>query len=239
MTLIGFLYWRNAAYRKKLSAQQQLVRLGQVSRTLSHEIRNPLSAIRIQTGILKKTLPESGGEELKVIDEEVQRLALLTERVGDFLRDPLGSPEKIELAGFIRELTRRCERPIAFASQAQAGVRARVDPQRFRSVLENLIRNAIESMEGRETRRSPAPVEIFLAARKGRVEISVLDRGRGIPPELRDRIFDPFTTGKVRGSGIGLSICRRFVEAAGGRISLSDRPGGGTEARIELDQAGS
>jgi signal transduction histidine kinase len=66
------------------------------------------------------------------------------------------------------------------------------------------------------------------------VEVDVLDRGPGIPSEIRDKIFDPFFTSKAQGSGFGLSIARRFVEAAGGTLTLEDRPGGGIRARIAL-----
>jgi two-component system sensor histidine kinase HydH len=62
----------------------------------------------------------------------------------------------------------------------------------------------------------------------------VLDRGAGIPPAIRAKVFDPFFTSKTKGSGIGLSVARRFVEAAGGRLELADRSGGGTVARVLL-----
>ena len=89
--LMAAQYRRNSEYRRRLAAQTELARLGEISRTLSHEIKNPLSAIRLQTGLLKKTLPEERRGDLRIIEEEIQRLALLTERVGDFLRDPRGA----------------------------------------------------------------------------------------------------------------------------------------------------
>jgi two-component system sensor histidine kinase HydH len=101
-----------------------------------------------------------------------------------------------------------------------------VDPQRLRSVLENLINNALESGEGE--------VEVRCAARHQQAEVSVLDRGAGIPPAVRAKVFDPFFTSKSTGSGIGLSVARRFVEAAGGRLELEPRAGGGTVARVLL-----
>jgi len=70
---------------------------------------------------------------------------------------------------------------------------------------------------------TPAQVEILLGVTEGRVKIAVLDRGRGMPREIRDSTFDLFVTGTIRGSGIGLSICRRFVEAARSRLTLAER----------------
>jgi signal transduction histidine kinase len=78
------------------------------------------------------------------------------------------------------------------------------------------------------------PAELECEASRHQVEVDVLDRGPGIPSEIRDKIFDPFFTSKAQGSGFGLSIARRFVEAAGGTLTLEDRPGGGIRARIAL-----
>ena len=104
----------------------------------------------------------------------------------------------------------------------------RFDRDAFRSVLENLVSNALESggpCEG---------VEMLLNTRRNEVEITVGDRGRGIPQVLRQRVFDLFYTTKLHGSGIGLAIVRRFVTAAGGRITFRTRTGGGTEAALTL-----
>ncbi len=225
--LAGVLYRRGSVYRRRLASQERLARLGEASRALAHEIKNPLSAIRIQTGILTRSLPEARQGELRIIEEETQRLALLADRIGDFLRDPLGSPEDLDLDEFLRELALRYDSQLRYRFQGQSPVRVRFDPQRLRSVLENLIRNALESMDGQ-------PAELECGAGRHQVEVAVLDRGPGIPPEIRDKIFDPFFTSKAQGSGFGLSIARRFIEAAGGTLSLEDRPGGGIRARITL-----
>ncbi len=224
--LVAAQYRRNSEYRQRLAAQTELARLGEISRTLSHEIKNPLSAIRLQTGLLKKTLPEDRRADLRIIEEEIQRIALLTERVGDFLRDPRGEPQALDLDAFLRELALRYDGRLRYRPPEGGAVRVRVDPQRLRSVMENLINNALESGEGE--------VEVRCAAQRHRAEVSVLDHGAGIPPEIRAKVFNPFFTSKTKGSGIGLSVARRFVEAAGGRLELADRAGGGTVARVLL-----
>ena len=82
----------NIRSRRRAQEQETLARLGESARTLAHEIRNPLSAIRIQTGLLRKKLPGDGFTQLDVIDEEVERLTLLSRRVSDFLKNPRGNP---------------------------------------------------------------------------------------------------------------------------------------------------
>ncbi len=227
--LFIFIYKKNVDYRKKMASQEQLARLGEIARTLSHEIKNPLSAIRIQTGYLKRTLPKEHCKELKVIEEEVQRLALLTNRMGDFIRDRGGSPEIIELASFMNDMIKRFDWEIRFNNRTESGLYIQADLERLRSVIENLLKNAIESMEGGHAKN---PVEIRLSSNKRKVELSILDRGCGIPSEGKKKVFDPFFTTKTKGSGIGLFVSRRFIEATGGSLSILSRKGGGTEARI-------
>jgi signal transduction histidine kinase len=228
---IGYLYHKNVRYRKTLAAREQLAQLGEASRTLSHEIKNPLSAIRIQTGILRKTLPEHNRDDLRIIEEEVSRLSLLTDRIGDFLRDSVGQPETIDLVAFVQEMILRYDRRVSYTDETGSVIQVRFDRQRLRSVMENLVDNALESQA---TVQDPAPVEIVLSASRTTANITVLDRGEGLPAGAGDKIFDPFYTNKINGSGVGLSISRRFVEAAGGSLSIQGRRDGGARAVVEL-----
>ncbi|MCE1196675.1 HAMP domain-containing histidine kinase [bacterium] len=229
--LVRLLFLRNREYRETLERQKKLVVLGTAASTLAHEIKNPLLAIRLQASILEKTLPEASSAEVAIIKAEVDRLSKLTTRVNDFLRDPLGQPELIDPAELANDIGRSlCGRDLAPAGQA--GLRASIDPERCRSILENLIRNALES--GGDAGK----VEVAVSAEGGAIHVDVLDRGAGIAPADRARIFDPFFTTKSRGTGIGLAICERFATAAGGRVELSARDGGGTRARLTLPRRG-
>lgn len=229
--LVRLLFLRNREYRETLERQKKLVVLGTAASTLAHEIKNPLLAIRLQASILEKTLPEASSAEVAVIKAEVDRLSRLTTRVNDFLRDPRGQPgllDPVELANDIgRSL---CGRELVRTPQPRLMVS--IDPERCRSILENLIRNALES-GGDENQ-----VEVAVSAEGATLNIDVLDRGAGIAAEDRARIFDPFYTTKSRGTGIGLAICERFASAAGGRVELSTRDGGGTRARLALPRGG-
>ena len=224
----------NLRHRRRAQEQETLARLGESARTLAHEIRNPLGAIRIQTGLLRRKLPGEASPQLDAIEEEVQRLSLLSRQVSDFLKNPRGDPKGILLDGFLRELAARQPPPVSYSTSKEArGAAVTMDAELLRSVMENLVRNAHESYPDGE-----GDVEVALSRERGSVVIAVRDRGRGIPPELSEKVFDPFFTDKVHGSGVGLSLSRRFVEAAGGTLTLLRRGGGGTEARITLPSGG-
>ncbi len=225
--LVRYLFIRNREYRDTLERQKNLVVLGTAASTLAHEIKNPLLAIRLQASILEKTLPEASSAEVEIIKAEVDRLSRMTTRVNDFLRDPRGQPELLDPAELANDIGKSlCGRELARARQP--GLAVSIDPERCRSILENLIRNAIES-GGDESQ-----VEVEVSAEGASVFVDVLDRGAGIASADRARVFDPFYTTKSRGTGIGLAICERFASAAGGRIELAAREGGGTRARFEL-----
>ncbi|HOV37506.1 MAG TPA: HAMP domain-containing sensor histidine kinase, partial [Spirochaetales bacterium] len=226
---------------------RELVRLGEAARTLAHEIKNPLGVIRIQTGTLQKVLPAEYHKNLTVITEEVERLRLLVDRVGEFLKNPVGDPVPVAVAGIVEELIQRFPFPIVYSSALKENLWVKIDRHRFRTVLENLMKNAVESLTEAQVReavgqqrtdesaaKDDLPVCVEVSADEKLVEIRVLDRGTGLPPEAGERIYDPFFTTKPNGSGIGLAVSKRFVEAAEGSLEVKPRTGGGTEARVIL-----
>ncbi|MDR2159829.1 MAG: HAMP domain-containing histidine kinase [Treponema sp.] len=230
------LYLRNREYRRRIGAQQNLVVLGTAAGTLAHEIKNPLHSIRIQTGILARTLPEDRGEELRIINQEVERLSALVYRVNDYLREPAGNRAPLNVSALLEACgLRLCGRNILDPPSIRDAV-ILADGERLRSVFENVIRNALEAGgDEDEIGASISRNAVRNTARKtgGRgaghtVVIRVYDRGGGIDPEDLRRLFDPFFTRKSTGTGIGLSVSRRFVEAAGGAITIENREGGGT-----------
>ena len=234
MTAVVHLYNRNRKYRAKEAAQRQLILLGEAARTLAHEIRNPLGSIRIQSKLLERKLPEAGKEHFEIINQEVERLNLLSTRVGEFIRNPTGSPEKIDLAGYLRELTGRLDFTLELTIEGSEPQYVVFDKVRLPSVCENIIRNARESMQSaRETTGNKKPVvEAVIETHSEFVVMNILDRGHGVPAAERERIFDPFYTTKPSGSGMGLATAKRLVEAAGGQITVSDRKGGGTRVQV-------
>ena len=224
------MYSANRRYRMELQKNQGLAKLGAAARTLTHEIKNPLSAMTIQSALLKKMLPEEYHEDLRVMDSEIQRLTNLTNRVSEFLKNPLGTPVELELVSYITNIASLFAMPIEVNTDGLEKVYVNFDADRARSVFENLIKNATESTQDRDPQVS---VEIR-KGRKDSVVVKVLDRGDGLAKESKDKIFDPFYTTKINGSGIGLSISREFVTAVGGTLKLYDREGGGTVAEVVL-----
>lgn len=230
--LVLSIYRNNRRYRETIAKQESLVNLGQAARTLTHEIKNPLSAITIQLALLKKALPDAHTSDLLLIEHEVQRLSQLTNKVSDFLRNPLGTPVVVDLHELFTSLIKCFDKPIAFFSEKNEQIV--IDSDRARSIFENLLKNAIESRSD----GSDPQVEVRISNdRRNFVHIFVMDRGDGIRLSDAKKIFDPFFTTKIHGSGIGLSISRQFVKARGGNIRMYPREGGGTIAEVILPRS--
>ncbi|MDR1390539.1 MAG: HAMP domain-containing histidine kinase [Treponema sp.] len=218
------LYLRTLEYRQRIDEQQSLVVLGTAAGTVAHEIKNPLHSIKLQTAILKKQKTR-GTEEITRIEEEVDRLEKLAYRVNDFLRDAAGNREKLDLARVFNECAERlCGKKLL----EEKNMSVIMDIERARSVFENIIRNAQESGSPRDG------ISAELRREDNKCVLMLNDRGRGINQEFLERVFDPFFTSKSSGTGIGLAISRRFVEAAKGSITARRREGGGVAIRIEL-----
>ena len=214
--LVFKIYQNNRKYRETLAKQENLVNLGEAARTLAHEIKNPLSAISLQIAILKKTLPKEAIGGLGVIDQESHRLTALTDKVSDFLRNPVGNPEPVEIRSLIVNLSKRFDSSITIVPDSLEKAYVTIDPYRARSIFENLLKNGVES-------KSDGTAEVsvqIVRGKKRKVHIYIKDNGDGIDPKNLEKIFDPFFTTKVHGSGIGLAISRQFVRARSGDLKI-------------------
>lgn len=226
--LLLFVAQRLQLAEAEAQEKRKLAELGEAARTLTHEIRNPLGALKMQASLLKRTLPPEQGEATELLDEEIGRISYLVERVREFLKNPEGRPEQLELNEFVRAL-RLGDR--VRVSEAESPLPVRIDPEKLRSAVENLVANGVEA--NNEAGRDEA-VAVVLKRRGTKAQLVICDSGNGIPEEVASRIFDPFFTTKAQGSGVGLAISRRFVEAAGGRLVFGAREGGGSCFSIEL-----
>jgi len=135
---------------------------------------------------------------------------------------------------------------LALVGARQRGVRASldldyrlppvlVDHVQIQQVVLNLVRNAVEAME--QVERRELTIATRAMSQKGMAEVIVADTGPGIPPELADRLFQPFVTTKSTGMGLGLSICREIVESHHGRLTTAPVSSGGTVFRLTLPMA--
>ena len=216
----------NRRIRESVRKKENLISLGEAARTLTHEIKNPLSAITIQLAILKREVSPEVLPDVMIIDQETERLRKLTNRVSEFLRNPVGQPEVLNLVEEMRALVPVFHGSVVMKEPEFKEAPVLFDKEKLRSVLENLMKNAVEACDGMKL---DVEMEIQKEGRKA-FHVFIRDRGCGIKHEDQKRIFDPFFTTKIYGSGIGLSICSQFVEAAGGSLSLRPRDGGGTVA---------
>ena len=202
--------------------------MGQAARTLTHEIKNPLSAIKLQAALLKRTAPVEIQDDLEVITSESERLSRLSSKVAEFLKNPVGEVEEINLEEFVKDIVEITNRHIPFISSMASEEEPMImfDSDRLRSVIENVVINAIQSKDGDV---EGMEIELGNLKKEKSYVLTIRDRGCGIKSEDVRKVFDPFYTTKVHGSGIGLSISKQFLKAAGGSIAIEPRKGGGTE----------
>jgi signal transduction histidine kinase len=179
-----------------------------------------------------------------VLEEEMTRLEHLIQTFLDYARPPLLERRSFEAREVVQQVV-----SLVSARAGQRGVNIEcalpeqpvellADVGQFRQVLLNLLLNALDATEEGGTVWLEVATEARLeraAARPGKWFIlRVADTGHGLPPALGQRIFEPFVSTKETGLGLGLSICKRLVEAHGGEITAADRPGGGAIFTVRL-----
>jgi signal transduction histidine kinase len=192
-------------------------------------IRGAAELIRTRSGA---ALGERDREALADVLAEVDRLRRLTDDFLDLAREPAlvdASVDLAELAGDAARALARSHPDVSVRLDSPA-LSVRADPDRVRQVLANLLVNAAQS--GART------VEIAGALRGSAARLEIRDDGGGVPQAVRDRLFDPFATGRPGGVGLGLAISRRIVERHGGSLSLAATGGGGSTFALELPAAG-
>jgi two-component system sensor histidine kinase KdpD len=209
-----------------------------VLRSVSHDLRSPLTAIRAMGEALGSPAlePSERAELGEAITTESERLSRLVDQLIDLSRLQAGTAEPRRDWCSLEEVIRAAVEDTGAAADRVRLVidrtlpLVRADPAQMQRALANLIENALRYGGG-------APVSVRARASGGRVLIRVVDQGPGIPPAEQERIFTPFyrAPGAAgRGSGLGLAIVRGFVEANGGRIRVESLPGQGTSFVVEL-----
>ena len=223
--------------------QKQLEELGKLTGGLAHEIKNPLSTIKVNLKLLSENIESSEDDsslrwrkKIEVLSKETDRLA---EIMDDFLRyigeiEPAFSAVNVngllsDLIDFYGPQALSCNVTIR-AGLATEPIICSIDPDMIRQVLLNLFINAQQAMhEGGE-------LIIRTSSNKGIAAIEVSDTGPGIEPEKLDNIFQAYYTSKTSGSGLGLSIARKIIAAHKGTISVNSQLGKGTSFTITLPE---
>jgi len=248
LLLVAFLYVLRLVHRtRRLEADAQRARhlayLGTLASGLAHEIRNPLNAMNINLQMLEEELVEAGvsGETLELLRSSRDEVLRLERLVKDFLAYARPQPSAreelspVELVGDVVRFLRPQfeERGVHLELRQEEGVpTVRIDPGQVRQAVINILQNALEASPGETTVTvTVGPTD------RGEARIEVRDEGKGIPEKDLSHIFEVFWSEKPAGSGLGLPIAQRVVEAHGGRIEVESRPGAGSLFRIVLPPA--
>lgn len=244
---------RQELERRLQDIQAELIHVARVSAAgtmasaLAHELNQPLTAVAnfvmAARALLRSDRSEDHAEAhaaLAEAAEQAVRAGQIVRRLREFVARGEVEREPIGLGKLIEESA-----ALALAGTRQHGVRMEVDLDptvsrvfadriQIQQVLLNLIRNAIEAMDGCERRE----LIISAAARNSEeVELSVVDTGPGLPADIAERLFEPFVSSKAGGLGVGLSICRTIVEAHEGRLWAEALDEGGSAFRFTLPRA--
>jgi len=227
---------------ERVVASERLAAVGQVAAGIAHEVRNPLSGIKMEAQLLGKRLAELGAgdeEGLEIILAEIARLEVVIEDLLTFTHPGEPQPAPTSLNEVIESVLTFMGRQLE-----HSGIRvekhlerdlpeALLDARRIRQVVLNLVLNASEAMPNGGT------LTVRTEARAQSVIAHFEDTGRGVPPEVGQKVFEPFYTTKRGGSGLGLAVSRTIVEAHGGRLTFEPlNPGTRFTVELPLDFEG-
>ena len=239
---IGMIgHFKDLRERKRLEEEllrsERLAVLGKMAAHISHEIKNPLMLIG---GFARQVLkdvsadPIKNRDKLQIIVDEVRRLEDFLVEVGSYAK--FSEPQKHpgDLNALIQETCQRLE-PSLRESNIELLLQldpdlpqVQFDPVHVRQVILNIAKNGIEAME------AGGALTITTGRQVDRVFVQISDTGGGIPPEVRDKIFQPFFSSKPKGSGLGLAISQKIIEAHQGEITIDSEPQKGTRVFIFL-----
>lgn len=243
---MGIIFYNQQGHLQKvksleaeISRQERLSELGNLAATVAHEIRNPLNSVSIGLQRLKAEFSPTQDQEeyarfLNLIQGEVQRLNAIVEQFLGLARPLSLKREKIAVDQFLNELTTLA---VGEANSAKVKIDLKIapglppvdaDPSYLKQLLLNLILNGVQAMPQGGTLTVEADGD------KDFLRLTVADQGMGIERQTLAKIFEPYFTTKPIGSGLGLSIARRIVEAHGGKITVESEPNRGSRFQVFL-----
>ncbi len=220
-----------AAARERELEAERLRAFREVARRVAHEIKNPLTSMRIAVDQMRRTVGPSDSRTataMQVLDAETDRLERLAREFSDFGRLPEGPQSEVDLVELLEELGRTgVPSGVDVRLTTHDGGRTVVGHyEPLRRAFANLYRNAAEAMKGR------GAIDVTVTGDGSGLAVTIADHGPGIPAELRQRVFEPYFTTKDDGTGLGLALVRVTLEAHRGSISVSETPGGGATFAI-------
>ncbi|MGB3289312.1 MAG: ATP-binding protein [Burkholderiaceae bacterium] len=230
---------RLSALESRLAHASRVNALGEMASGLAHELTQPLTAILAQAQACRRMLGQDGNPILAPVIEDTitqaKRASAILERFRNWSRPQPESVSAFDLRDALKNVqallapqAASCHAMLTF-NVPDTAVLVKADPVEMEQVVFNLVRNALEAVD----KQDPARVTVTLKPTASKVILDVSDNGPGIAPQLRDRLFTPFTTTRPGGTGLGLALSQRLVERAGGEIFLA-QDGPGATFRITL-----
>jgi signal transduction histidine kinase len=225
-------------HQDQLLHAERLATLGRLSASVAHEVNNPLGVILGYTKLLMKDRQpdDPDYEGLKAIEEEARQCQHFVTNLLTIAKPSTSLMEAQDLRPLIEEVFQRVEKlpgtevvKLEYALPPQP-LMVLADQDKLREVLFNLVINALEAVDG----RGMVHVAAETSTDPPTVRIAISDTGPGVPPEVRDRLFEPFITTKKDSTGLGLAISRSIIEAHGGTIALASASGEETTFLVTL-----
>jgi nitrogen fixation/metabolism regulation signal transduction histidine kinase len=219
---------------------------GEVARRLAHEIKNPLTPIRLSAERLRhKLLPGMSEADAQILDrathtivQQVDAMKDMVNAFSQYARTPqmnLGHFSLNELIAQVVDLYRAQNPLLTLQVTLDAALpEIEADRDRVRQVLHNLLTNSIEACEGNTQGEITIATALSARGNDAIAELRVADSGPGFAPDILGRMFDPYVTTKTKGTGLGLAIVKKIIEEHGGRIEAENRRDGGAQVRVEL-----
>jgi two-component system, LuxR family, sensor kinase FixL len=228
---------RRAELEERLREATALARLGEMAAVIAHEVKNPLAAVRGAVQVIGSRLPPQTNDAA-IIKEIIARIDGLNDLIQDllvFARPPAPKPSRTDLRSLIVAVTTMLKRDPAYR-ELEVAIDgdlspALADANLLTIALQNLLINAAQAQQGRGL------VRVTLASAGTSHRIEIVDRGPGIPVEIRNDLFRPFKTTKARGTGLGMATAKRLVESQGGTIAVDCPASGGTAITLTIPAA--
>jgi nitrogen fixation/metabolism regulation signal transduction histidine kinase len=228
-----------------LSAQRDAA-WGEVARRLAHEIKNPLTPIQLSAERMRrKFLASMNPADAEILDRstrtivsQVEAMQQMVNAFSEYARAPEMKITRFSLNQLVTEVADlyRSQDPRATIrldlDESIEGIEA--DRGRIRQILNNLVTNALESLDGVASPTLEIASRLESGGDASYAVLTVCDNGPGFQRELLGRVFDPYVTSKPKGTGLGLAIVKKIVEEHGGRIDADNRPEGGARVRVVL-----
>ncbi len=224
--------------QEELVQKERLAVLGQLTATVSHELRNPLGTVKNAVYLLRRLREadamEKAEKSLDLADRNIRRCDEIINELLDYTRQHEGTPVEIDVAAWLQAILDEqfCPEEIRVVRNWKKGVRVSVVPERLRRAFINVYTNAIQALQEVSTRRRVLKVKVETGA--DRVKIIVADNGPGIRDDVLERIFEPMFSTKNFGVGLGMPIVRNIMEEHGGGVEVESVYGRGSTVILWL-----